>query len=149
MLTPPTIVAPITPPGEGAVGIIRLSGSQSTFILDSVFSGRKALSDMASHHLYRGCLVDDVMVVIMRAPHSYTGEDVVEIHCHGGSQVLRGVLDLLMDGGAQMAAPGEFTQRAFVNGRLDLAQAEAVIEVIRARSDRACRIALDQLDGHL
>jgi tRNA modification GTPase len=111
---------------------------------------------MESHRLYHGHLlnsdnerVDEVLVVNMRAPRSYTGEDVVEVHCHGGTQVLRNVLDLFLDTGARMAGPGEFTQRAFLNGRLDLAQAEAVIDVIRARSERAGRVALSQLDGHL
>ena len=85
----------------------------------------------------------------MRAPRSYTGEDVVEIHCHGGTQITRSVLDLFLDAGARMAGPGEFTQRAFLNGRLDLAQAEAVVDVIKARSERAGRVALNQLDGHL
>ncbi len=156
MSLPQTIVAPATPPGEGGIGIVRLSGPKAVSILDAVFVGKQLTSNMVSHHLYRGLLqkpdsrlVDDVMVVIMRAPHSYTGEDVVELHCHGGSQIMRSVLDLCLDTGALMASPGEFTQRAFINGRLDLAQAEAVIEVIRARSDRACRAALDQLGGHL
>jgi tRNA modification GTPase len=111
---------------------------------------------MASHHLYHGRLcrpdrtpLDDVLAVIMRAPHSYTGEDVVEVHCHGGSQVLRSVLDLFLAAGARLARPGEFTQRAFLNGRLDLAQAEAVAALIGARSEQAARLALAQLDGRL
>ncbi len=85
----------------------------------------------------------------MRAPNSYTGDDVVEVHCHGGTQILRNVLDLFLAQGTRMAHPGEFTQRAFMNGKLDLAQAEAVVEVIRARSDKASRVALDQLGGRL
>jgi tRNA modification GTPase len=156
MLSFDTIVAPVTPPGEGGVGIIRLSGPQVGAFLATVFHGKVPLNNMVSHHLYHGYLfnhhkekVDEVLAVIMRAPHSYTGEDVVEVHCHGGRQIQRSVLDLFLDAGARMARPGEFTQRAFLNGRLDLAQAEAVIDVIRARSERASRIALDQLDGHL
>lgn len=156
MLSFDTIVAPATPPGEGGVGIVRLSGPQAVDFLGVTFCGKVSTTGMESHKLYHGHLltpggerVDEVLAVIMRAPRSYTGEDVVEVHCHGGLQILRSVLDLFLDTGARMAGPGEFTQRAFLNGRLDLAQAEAVIEVIRARSERASRVALDQLDGHL
>ncbi len=151
-----TIVAPATPPGDGGIGIVRLSGPQSEALLASAFHGRTAAAAMVSHHLYHGRLcradgiaVDDVLAVIMRAPHSYTGEDVAEIHCHGGSQQVRSALDLLLAAGARLARPGEFTQRAFVNGRLDLAQAEAVAALIGARSERAARVALAQLDGRL
>jgi len=156
MLSFDTIVAPATPPGEGSISIVRLSGPRAVDILATVFRGRQHPEAMATHHLYYGFLVnrdqqriDEVLAVIMRAPCSYTREDVVEVHCHGGLQVLRNVLDLFLDGGARMALPGEFTQRAFLNGRLDLAQAEAVIEVIRARSEKASRVALGQLDGLL
>ena len=156
MLSFDTIVAPATPPGEGGVGIIRISGPQAVDFLGVTFHGKANVTEMESHKLYHGQLVnrddervDEVLAVIMRAPRSYTGEDVVEVHCHGGVQILRSVLDLFLDAGVRMARPGEFTQRAFLNGRLDLAQAEAVIEVIRARSERASRVALDQLDGHL
>jgi tRNA modification GTPase len=156
MLSFDTIVAPVTPPGEGGVGIVRLSGPKAVDFLGKNFHGKVNVAGMESHKLYHGHLltsggerVDEVLAVTMRAPRSYTGEDVVEVHCHGGLQVLRSVLDLFLDIGARMAGPGEFTQRAFLNGRLDLAQAEAVIEVIRARSERASRVALDQLDGRL
>ena len=156
MLSFDTIVAPVTPPGEGGVGIIRLSGPQAIEFLDVVFKGKTLATAMKSHRLYHGHLlnqhdqhVDEVLAVVMRAPRSYTGEDVVEVHCHGGTQILRCVLDLFLAAGATMATPGEFTQRAFLNGRIDLAQAEAVIDVIKARSERASRVALDQLDGHL
>jgi tRNA modification GTPase len=125
-------------------------------LLAGVFLGRTAVPAMSSHRLYHGRLcridgsaVDEVLAVIMRAPHSYTGEDVVEVHCHGGSQQLRSALDLFLAAGARLARPGEFTQRAFVNGRLDLAQAEAVAALIGARSERAARVALAQLDGRL
>lgn len=150
------IVAPATPPGEGGVGIVRLSGPGAVDCLDRVFRGRRPTTSMVSHHLYHGHLVndrqaviDEVLAVVMRAPHSYTGDDVVEVHCHGGSQVLRSVLDLFLATGARMAGPGEFTRRAFLNGRLDLAQAEAVADLIRARSERASRVALGQLEGQL
>lgn len=151
-----TIVAPATPPGEGGIGIVRLSGPQAGLLLAGAFRGRVSPAAMASHHLYRGRLcqsdggpVDDVLAVIMRAPHSYTGEDVVEVHCHGGTQLLRSVLDLFLLAGARLAQPGEFTQRAFLNGRLDLAQAEAVAALIGARSAQAARVALSQLEGRL
>lgn len=151
-----TIVAPATPPGEGGIGIVRLSGPQAEAQLAAAFRGRIAPPAMASHHLYHGRLcrrdgtpLDEVLAVIMRAPHSYTAEDVVEIHCHGGHQLLRGVLDLFLASGARLARPGEFTQRAFLNGRLDLAQAEAVAALIGAGSEQAARTALAQLDGRL
>jgi tRNA modification GTPase len=156
MLSFDTIVAPATPPGEGGVGIIRLSGPGSIACLGEVFQGKTPPTHMTSHQLYYGHLhndagthVDEVLAVIMRAPRSYTGEDVVEVHCHGGTQVMRNALDLILEKGARMARPGEFTQRAFMNGRLDLAQAEAVVEIIKARSERASKVALDQLEGHL
>ena len=151
-----TIFAPATPPGEGGVAIVRLSGPEAENCLAGFFVGRRPVAQMESHHLYHGrlcrrdgLLVDEVMVVVMRAPRSYTGEDVVEIHCHGGSQILRGVLDLFMGTAARLARPGEFTERAFLNGKLDLAQAEAVADIIQARSERACRAALGQLEGRL
>ncbi len=151
-----TIVAPATPPGEGGVAIVRLSGPDAETLLAATFAGGTLPAAMDSHHLYHGriCrpdgqLVDDVLAVIMRAPHSYTGEDVVEVHCHGGQQILRNILDLFLGLQARMARPGEFTERAFLNGRLDLAQAEAVAGLIEARSSQACRVALEQLDGRL
>ncbi len=151
-----TIVAPATPPGEGGIGILRLSGPAAGSLLAAVFRGRVAVPAMTSHHLYHGRLcrpdgsaLDDVLAVLMRAPHSYTGEDVAEVHCHGGSRLLRSVLDLFLATGARLARPGEFTQRAFLNGRLDLAQAEAVAALIGARSEQAARAALAQLDGRL
>jgi len=152
-----TIVAVATSPGEGGIGIVRLSGPQAVACLERVFrSNVTTPAKMESRRLYLGRLVnrhgepvDEVMAVIMRGPRSYTGEDVVEVHCHGGAQVQRSILDLFLDNGATMAGPGEFTQRAFLNGRLDLAQAEAVIEIIRARSERASRVAAAQLEGSL
>lgn len=151
-----TIVAPATPPGQGSVAIVRLSGPRAIALLAEVFVGRTPVTAMDTHRLCFGRLqnrlgqtVDKVLAVIMRAPRSYTGEDVVEVHCHGGSQVLRNVLDLFLAGGARMAQPGEFTRRAFLNGRLDLAQAEAVVALLQARSEQAGRLALSQLEGHL
>ncbi|TFG89293.1 MAG: tRNA uridine-5-carboxymethylaminomethyl(34) synthesis GTPase MnmE [Gemmatimonadales bacterium] len=151
-----TIVAPATPPGEGGIAILRLSGPGAPTLLGTVFRGRVATPAMVSHRLYHGRLcrpdgtaLDDVLAVIMRAPRSYTGEDVAEIHCHGGSCLLRAALDLCLAAVARLARPGEFTQRAFLNGRLDLAQAEAVAALIGARSEQAARAALAQLDGRL
>ena len=156
MLSLKTIVAPATPPGEGGVAIVRLSGPEAVAFLSVVFVGKTPANKMKSHHLYHGHLmngqaerVDEVLAVVMRAPRSYTGEDVVEVHCHGGTHILRSVLDLFLVAGATMAAPGEFTQRAFLNGRMDLAQAEAVVDIIKARSERASRVALGQLEGYL
>ena len=156
MLNFDTIVAPVTPPGEGGVGIVRLSGPGAIEHLTTSFRSKNNANVLKSHRLYYGQLVncdnvrlDEVLAVVMRAPRSYTGEDVVEVHCHGGTQIMRGVLDLFLDAGARMAAPGEFTQRAFLNGRLDLSQAEAVVDVIKARSERAGQAALNQLEGHL
>lgn len=156
MLSLETIVAPVTPPGEGGVGIVRLSGPDAIDLLRKAFISRADTDSMESHRMYHGHLlnregkrVDEVLAVVMRSPHSYTGEDVSEVHCHGGTLVMRSVLDVFLDAGAIMAAPGEFTQRAFLNGRLDLAQAEAVMALIHARSGRAGQIALNQLDGHL
>lgn len=156
MLNFDTIVAPVTPPGEGGVGIVRLSGPEAITLLTTSFRSKNKMNTLESHRLYYGHLfngdnvrLDEVLAVVMRAPRSYTGEDVVEVHCHGGIQIMRSVLDLFLDAGARMAAPGEFTQRAFLNGRLDLSQAEAVVDVIKARSERAGQAALNQLEGHL
>jgi len=150
-----TIVAPATPPGEGGVAIVRLSGATAVDLLARFFlpAQRQVLE---SHRLYYGRLVDsqeqpvdEVMAVVMRAPKSFTREDVVEIHCHGGRMVVRRIVDLFQQAGARLAQPGEFTFRAFLNGRIDLTQAEAVAELIHARSDRARQLAFDQLSGHL
>jgi tRNA modification GTPase len=156
MLSLDTIVAPVTPPGEGGVGIVRLSGPHAVTYIKNAFRSKTKHKEFESHRLYYGQLfnaddvrLDEVLAVVMRSPRSYTGEDVVEVHCHGGIQIMRSVLDLFLDAGAKMAAPGEFTQRAFLNGRLDLSQAEAVVDVIKARSVKSGQVALDQLEGHL
>lgn len=151
-----TIIAPATSPGEGGIGILRISGPLAETALTRFFRPAKKLTAFASHRLYYGHiytvsgeLVDEVMAVLMRAPASYTREDVVEFHCHGGSAVLYRVQRLLLEEGLRLAAPGEFTQRAFLNGRIDLTQAEAVIDVIRARSDAARQLAVQQMEGGL
>lgn len=149
-----TIVAAATPPVEGGIGIIRVSGPIAETLLLLYFKSIKAVSSLESHRLYlgrfesqQGVFIDEVMAVIMRAPRSYTREDVVEVHCHGGLIVMRQIIDLFIDAGARLARPGEFTLRAFLNGRLDLSQAEAVIDLIRSRSDSASRLATAQLQG--
>ena len=151
-----TIVAPATAVGEGGIGIIRLSGTSAEATLQRFFRSSKSLGKFVSHHLYHGhihgpdgALIDEVLAVIMRAPHSYTGEDVAEVHCHGGPVVIRRILDLFIESGLHLAQPGEFTLRAFLNGRLDLTQAEAVIDVIRSRTTAANQLAMRQMEGAL
>lgn len=154
-----TICAVSTPVGEGGIGIIRVSGSRSILIAGAVFRGRagRRLSDVASHSVHyghvvepgRGEVVDEVLVTVMRAPATYTREDVVEINCHGGVVPLFRTMRLLLSSGAREAEPGEFTRRAFLNGRIDLTQAEAVMDIIRARTDQAQRAATELLMGGL
>ena len=147
-----TIVARATPPGEGGVAIVRMSGPASAAILARVFApqnGRPLQSRRLTfgHVMDGGAVVDEAMAVLMRAPHSYTREDVAEIQCHGSDALVRRIVRLAMDAGARMAEPGEFTCRAFLNGRIDLTQAEAVMRMIRAGSERAMRSAVRQLEG--
>ncbi len=151
-----TIIAPATPPGEGGVSILRLSGSHAEACLEQVFTPASARFPLNSHHLVLGTVcasdgrvVDEVMAVLMRAPRSYTGEDVVEIHCHGNPLVVRQLIDICLQHRVRMAEPGEFTLRAFLNGRLDLSQAEGVIDLIQANSERAGRVACAQMEGDL
>jgi tRNA modification GTPase len=153
-----TIAAISTPPGEGAISIVRLSGDHAVAIADSVYhSGKKSLLDVPSHTIHYGHIidpeeqevVDEVMVSVMRAPKTFTREDIVEINCHGGIVVVNQLLQLILRSGARLAEPGEFTKRAFLNGRVDLSQAEAVMDLIRAKTDRAMSVAINQLDGNL
>ncbi|MGM0214300.1 tRNA uridine-5-carboxymethylaminomethyl(34) synthesis GTPase MnmE [Enterococcus sp. AZ109] len=153
-----TIAAISTPPGEGAISIVRLSGDQAVEIADKVYqSGTKSLKTVDSHTIHYGHIVDpnnqqpvdEVMVSIMRAPKTFTREDVVEINCHGGIVVVNELLQLVLRQGARLAEPGEFTKRAFLNGRVDLSQAEAVMDLIRAKTDKAMNVAINQLDGNL
>ncbi|HEL0197023.1 TPA: tRNA uridine-5-carboxymethylaminomethyl(34) synthesis GTPase MnmE [Streptococcus equi subsp. zooepidemicus] len=151
-----TIAAISTPLGEGAIGIVRLSGTKALDIAKSIFKG-KDLTTVASHtlnygHISRpstGEVIDEVMVSVMLAPKTFTREDVIEINTHGGIAVTNDILQLLIKQGARMAEPGEFTKRAFLNGRIDLTQAEAVMDLIRAKTDKAMSIAIKQLDGSL
>jgi tRNA modification GTPase len=147
-----TIVAIATPPGEGAIGIIRLSGGEAISIANRLFAG-KDLAKQPSHTLHFGRImdrervVDEVVVSIYKGPKSYTGEDIAEISCHGSDYVLKSVIDLCVSGGARMAKPGEFTMRAFLNGRLDLTQAEAVADLIASQAGSAHRAAIHNLRG--
>lgn len=156
MIDQDTIVAPATSAGEGGIGIVRISGPAAEDALSQFFRPARRPPTFLSHQLYYGrfcgsdgALIDEVMAVLMRAPKSYTREDVVEVHCHGGGLVMRRILDVFLEYGLRLARPGEFTLRAFLNGRIDLARAEAVIDVIRSRSDRACQVALQQMEGRL
>lgn len=150
-----TIAAISTPAGEGAIALIRISGEGAVAVADSVVRGKEAPSAYASHvqHLAEvienGETIDQVMVSVHRAPQSYTGEDLVEISCHGGVLVTARVLEACLRAGARAARPGEFTERALRNGKMDLTQAEAVIEMIRATTDLALRSATEQLQGEL
>jgi tRNA modification GTPase len=150
-----TIAAISTPIGEGALAVIRLSGGDSLAVLAPIFHGAISPKKFIPRQVVFGKIhdaagkVDEVLVTYFQAPHSYTGEDVVEISCHGGILVTRRVLDLLLAAGARMANPGEFTQRAFLNGKMDLTRAEAVMDLIRAQTELALRAANEQLAGHL
>ncbi|MDD5173831.1 MAG: tRNA uridine-5-carboxymethylaminomethyl(34) synthesis GTPase MnmE [Candidatus Omnitrophota bacterium] len=148
-----TIAAPATPAGEGGIGIVRISGAKAIEIADSIFVSKdgKRVSDYGTYTVHYGQIVDidEVLLTVMRAPKSYTKEDVVEINCHGGIQAVKKVFDLVIKRGARTALPGEFTRRAFLNGRIDLAQAEAVLDVIRAKTEGSLKAAVGQLEGRL
>ena len=151
-----TITAIATPLGEGAIGIVRISGTEAVAIANRIFQG-KNLETVDSHTLNYGHILDpdkdeildEVMVGVMRAPRTFTREDVIEINTHGGIAVTNEILQLILRQGARMAEPGEFTKRAFLNGRVDLTQAEAIMDIIRAKTDKAMNIAVKQLDGSL
>ncbi len=150
-----TIAAISTPMGEGGIGIVRVSGDQAGRIGAAVFSARHDGGFPSHRFLYGsvvgpdGDILDEVLAVLMRAPNSYTREDVFEIHCHGGMLVTQRVLEMTLSFGARLAEPGEFTKRAFLNGRIDLLQAEAVMDVIRSKTDAALRLAEHQREGLL
>ena len=157
MILSDTISAIATPNGEGGIGIIRLSGPLAIPISAVLFHPSRQISDFKSYTIHHGQVidpesnqvVDEVLLNVFRSPKSYTTEDMVEFNCHGGSIILRRVLELTLKHGARIADPGEFTKRAFLNGRIDLAQAEAVIDLIQAKSDIARQMAVDQLGGKL
>lgn len=150
-----TIAAISTPLGEGGIGIVRMSGLQAIAIAEAIFrpTDRVPLSQVQSHTLHHGFIVsqgkrvDEVLISVMRAPRTYTREDIVEINCHGGIVALRAVVDLVLKRGARLALAGEFTERAFLNGRISLNQAKAVLDVVKARTKLGLEAAVDQLGG--
>lgn len=156
MLDQSTICAISTSPGVGAIAVIRLSGSNSVNIADKVFQSpkkNKILADQPANSIHFGQLIhhdviiDEVVVALFRAPHSFTGEDIVEISCHGSTFIQQKILELLVENGARLAMPGEFTQRAFLNGKMDLSQAEAVADVIASSNAAAHKLAMNQMRG--
>ena len=152
-----TITSISTPMGEGAIGIVRLSGPQAIEIGDILYKGKKKLSEVETHTINYGHIIDpetnetveEVMVSVLRAPKTFTREDIIEINCHGGLLTINRILELTMTYGARMAEPGEYTKRAFLNGRIDLSQAEAVMDFIRSKTDRASKVAMNQIEGRL
>ena len=150
-----TITAIATPSGFAGLSVIRLSGDRSFDIIDKIFKGTSQLISAESHTAHYGWIedngfkIDEVIVTLFRRPHSYTGEDVVEIGCHGGAYVTRTILDIIISKGVKPAEPGEFTFRAYANGRIDLAQAEAVADLVHAKTEAARRVAVSQLHGGL
>ncbi|NWF76971.1 MAG: tRNA uridine-5-carboxymethylaminomethyl(34) synthesis GTPase MnmE [Nitrospirae bacterium] len=159
MFVDDTIAAISTPLGEGGIGIIRLSGKDAIPIADKIFCSikNKSLKDSSSYKLFyghiiepaTGQIIDEVIVTVMKAPYSYTREDIVEINCHGGMIPLKKTLEIVLKEGARISDPGEFTKRAFLNGRIDLSQAEAVLDLIRAKTDESRKIAIEQMQGGL
>src|SRR5216110_816365 len=151
-----TIAAISTPPGEGAIALVRVSGANAIEVADKIFHGKETPSQFEPHEQHfgeifgpEGRLIDQVVLSVHHAPASYTGEDLIEISCHGGTLVSAKVLEACLRAGARPARPGEFTERAFLNGKMDLTQAEAVIDLIRAKTDLALRSANEQLEGRL
>lgn len=155
-----TISAISTPRGEGGIGIVRMSGPSSLSIIKKIFLPNRRqidIENIKTHSIIYGHIIDpetgehidEVLVSIMLSPKTYTKEDIVEINCHGGNVPLSKVLELTLKMGARLAEPGEFTKRAFLNGRIDLSQAEAVADIIRAKTDLSLKIAVNQLEGHL
>ena len=149
------IAAISTPLGMGGIGIVRLSGQGCIELADHLFVGNKSLLEKKSHTLSygkiicQGEVIDEALVSVMKAPQTYTKEDIVEINCHGGALITRKILEVVLNEGARLAEPGEFTKRAFLNGRMDLTQAEAVIDIIHSRTDLSRQAAVNQLEGRL
>ncbi|MFH0772127.1 MAG: tRNA uridine-5-carboxymethylaminomethyl(34) synthesis GTPase MnmE [Candidatus Omnitrophota bacterium] len=152
-----TIAAVSTPIGEGAIGIVRLSGKEALSIADKIFKSKKGvlpskLSSFTIHYGYiydAGGIADEVLLTVMRAPKSYTRQDMVEINCHSGLVTLRKILELVLNNGARLAEPGEFTKRAFLNGRINLIQAEAVLDIVKSKTEASLKTALGRLNGKL
>lgn len=152
-----TIAAIATPPGVGGVGIIRVSGKDAFSVVDKLFSSAKDIplierpnrTIQYGHIVNEGRVIDEVLLLLMRGPQSYTAEDVVEIQCHGGIVPIRKIMEVLLNNGVRLAEPGEFTRRAFLNGRIDLTQAEAIIDIIDSKTEESLNLAMNQLDGSL
>lgn len=152
-----TIAAISTAVSPSGIGIVRMSGEKAVSIAEKVYKGKnnKKLFNQKSHTIHYGYIkendniIDEVLIMLMKAPHTYTGEDTIEINCHGGVYIVKRILELLIKNGARPAEPGEFTKRAFLNGRLDLSQAEAVIDVINSKTDREAKVSIEQLEGNL
>ena len=153
-----TIAAIATGTTNAGISIIRISGTDAISVADAIFvskKGKKKLSEVKTHTLHYGSvfdgelMVDEVLVSVMKAPNTYTTEDIVEINCHGGIIVTKKILELVLRHGARIAEPGEFTKRAFLNGRIDLSQAEAVIDLIHATNEQAVKNSVRQLNGNL
>ena len=151
------IAAISTPLGSGGIGIVRMSGNGCIALADTIFQGKKKLTEKPSHTLSYGKItdgpdgevIDEVLVSVMKAPHTYTKEDIVEVNCHGGFLVTQRVLQALLNAGARLAEPGEFTKRGFLNGRIDLTQAEAIIDLIQSKTELSRQAAVNQLEGRL
>ena len=151
-----TIIAIATPSGNGAISIIRVSGEKSIEIADKFFSGKTKLKEASSHTIHHGNIIsnnneviDDVLVSVFKAPNSYTGEDSIEISCHGNQLIAESIIKCFLENSIRIAEPGEFTKRAFLNGKIDLTQAEAVVDIINSRTEASLRGARNQLDGLL
>jgi tRNA modification GTPase len=151
-----TIAAISTPTGNGGIGIVRVSGKKALTVAAGIFTPKNVKPELEPSRVYYGWIknamgevIDEVLLTIFRAPKSYTAEDVVEISCHGGSAPVKAILSAVLDAGARLAEPGEFTKRAFLNGRIDLAQAEAVLDIISAKTDAFLRVSTHQLKGEL
>lgn len=152
-----TIAAISTPIGEGGIAVIRVSGPEAIQVVDQIFQGSTSLREVNSHTVHYGHIVDpvsrkridEVLVTVMRKPRTFTREDVVEVSCHGGIIPVQSTLEAILSAGARVAEPGEFTKRAFLNGRIDLSQAEAVMDMIRSKTDRAAKVAMLQAEGRL
>ena len=157
MKTDDTIAAISTPIGKGGIGIIRISGEDAFNVAEKVLKGSKRISDSESHRVYHGYFInpetseilDEVMYIVMRAPNTYTREDMVEINTHGGVYLIKNLLEIVLSQGARLAEPGEFIFRAYINGRIDLTQAEAVADLIEAESEKGMKIAVKQVVGEL
>ena len=156
MVNTDTIAAIATAMGNSGIGIVRISGDEAVEIADRIFKlkgGKEKLADQKSHTIHYGFVcdgeevIDEVLVMLMKGPRSFTAEDTVEIDCHGGMLVTRRILEAVLKAGARLADPGEFTKRAFLNGRIDLSQAEAVIDVINAKNEYALKSSVGQLRG--